>query len=80
MILKDNVIDDKETDAALREYLISSHPVLSVNFPEVAGLDPVNAADFLIYLRKTGRIRIELFKESPSRIGCRIIEADAEKE
>jgi len=79
MILKDNVLDDKATDAALREYLIGAHPALSVNYPEVAGLDPVNAADFLLHLRKTGRIRIELFNESPSRLGCRIIELDAEK-
>ena len=61
MILKDNVLDDKATDAALREYLIGAHPALSVNYPEVAGL------------------RIELFNESPSRLGCRIIELDAEK-
>lgn len=75
--MKDKAIDDKAAVAALREYLIFSHSVLSVNFPEVAGLDPVKAADFLIHLRKTGRIRIELFNESPARIGCRIIELDA---
>ncbi len=80
MKLQDNKTDDQVAEAVLREYLIRCHAVISNNFPEVAGIDPANAADFLIYLRNTGRIRIELFNETPALIGCRIIESDAEKE
>ena len=44
----------------------------------VAGMEPVNAADFLLHLRDSGRIDITLFNESPSAIGCKITELKSE--
>lgn len=80
MKLKDNTMNDKVADVVLREYLIYSHAVVSAQFPEVAGLEPAVAADYLIHLQKTGRVKIELFNETPTQIGCRITEPDVKKE
>ena len=76
----DSKTDDQMAEDVLRKYLIRCHPVISKDNPEFAGIDPANTADFLIYLRNTGRIRIELFNETPVSIGCRLVELNAEKE
>ena len=76
---KDNKTEDQALEDVLRKYLIRCHTIISKDYPEIAGMDPVNAADFLIHLRNTGRIQIELFNETPTLIGCRIVELNAEK-
>jgi len=80
MMLKEGGTREKVAQALLREYLISYHADISADFPEVAGIEPANAADFLIHLQNTGRIKIKLFNLSATRVGCRIIEADAVEE
>ena len=80
MKLKDNPADTQAAEDLLRKYLVRSYPVISKNYPEVAGIEPANAADFLIHLQNTGRIRIELFNESPALVGCRIIDLDTKRE
>lgn len=80
MTWKDNKTDDQVAEDVLRKYLIRCHPIISKDYTEVAGMDPANAADFLIHLRNTGRIQIGLFNETPTLIGCRIVELNAEKE
>ena len=77
---KDNKTDDQVLEDLLRNYLIRCHRIISKDYPEVAGMDPTNAADFLINLRSTGKIQIKLFNETPTIIGCRIIGLSAEKE
>ena len=64
----------------LRDYLVRNYAVISANYPEVAGLEPENAADFLVHLQNTGRILIELSHEAPARASCRIIELECIKE
>ncbi len=76
---KDNKTDDQVAEDVLRKYLIRCHSTIGKDYAEVAGMEPAKAADFLIHLRNTGRIRIELFNETPVRIGCRIVELKAEK-
>ena len=69
---------DKVADGLLRKHLIQCYPAISRAYPEFANLDPENAAEYLLYLRNTGRIRIELFNETPTVIGCRIVDLDPE--
>lgn len=64
--------------AVVRGYLIRCHRNISRDYPEVAGMSPTNAADFLLHLQDTGRIRIELFNETDVLIGCRIVETKPE--
>lgn len=61
----------------LRRYLIRCHSSIAKDFPEVAALDPVNAADYLLHLKATGRVQIELYNKTPTLIGCRITELAA---
>ena len=75
---KDGKTDVQVAEEILRNYLVRCHPIISNDYPEVAGMDPTKAADFLIHLRNTGRIRIDLFNETPTLIGCRIVELNAE--
>ena len=37
-------------------------------------MDPVNAADYLLHLKDTARVQIELYNKTPTLIGCRITE------
>ena len=53
----------------LRRYLIRCHRSIAQDFSEVAGLDPVNAADYLLHLQDTGRVQIELYNRTPTSIG-----------
>ena len=80
MKLANDTTDVQAAGEILRKYLVHSYPLISANYPDLAGLDPANAAEFLLHLQNTGRIRIELFSESAGRVGCRIIELDAVKE
>ncbi len=58
----------------LRRHLIRCHGSIAEDFPEVAGMDPVNATDYLLHLKDTGRVQIELYNKTPTLIGCRITE------
>jgi hypothetical protein len=58
----------------LRDYLIRCHRSIAKDFPEVATMDPVNASDYLLHLKDTGRVQIELYNKTPTLIGCRITE------
>jgi hypothetical protein len=58
----------------LRRYLIRCHSSIAEDFPEVAAMNPVNAADYLLHLKDTGRVQIELYNKTPTLIGCRITE------
>jgi hypothetical protein len=40
-------------------------------------MDPTKAADYLLHLRKIGRIEIRLFNKSSTLIGCKITELDS---
>jgi hypothetical protein len=73
---KDGLTDEQAIEKILRNWLIRCHKKISKDYPEVAGMEPAQAADFLLHLRKTGRIEIELFNETPTRIGCRITECE----
>ena len=74
MIWKNGKTTAQVAEDLLRKHLIRCHRVISKDYPEIAGMAPANAADFLLNLRNTGRIRIELFNETPTLIGCRIVE------
>lgn len=76
---ENNKTDDQVADEVLRKYLIRCHSTIGKDYAGVAGMDPAKAADFLIHLRNTGRIQIGLFNETPTLIGCRIVELNAEK-
>ena len=60
----------------LRKFLIRCHRVISKEYPEIANMEPAKAADYLLHLRKTGRIRIELYNKTSTEIGCRILDAE----
>ncbi len=64
--------------AVVRKYLVRCHRNISRDYPEVARMSPKDAADFLLHLQDTGRIKIELYNETDVMIGCRIIETKPE--
>ena len=64
----------------LRHYLIVCHRMVAEEYPEIRNMEPDKAADFLLYLQKTGRIEIELYDKAPNLLGCRITERDAERD
>ena len=63
-------------EQALRSYLIRCHRTVSDEYPEIKKMEPEKAADFLLHLRRTGRIDIQLYMKDQNRIGCRIMERD----
>lgn len=67
---------DTVADGLLRKNLVQCYEAIGRAYPEFSNLEPAKAADYLIYLRNTGRIRIELFNEAPALVGCRIIDLD----
>ena len=69
---------DQAATEVLRKYLIRCHGNIAKDFPEVAEMDPINATNFLLHLRDTGRIQIELYNKTPTLIGCRITEVSSE--
>ena len=66
--------DAQVVEKALRSYLIRCHRIVSDEYPEIRNMEPEKAADFLLHLRKTGRIDIQLYMRDRNRIGCRITE------
>lgn len=58
----------------VRGYLVRCHRIISQDYPEIARMSPANAADFLLHLQDTGRVKIELYNQTDVIIGCRIIE------
>lgn len=71
---KDEKTDGDALEGVLRSYLIRCHRHVSKDYPEIATMDPTKAADYLLHLRKTGRIEIRLFNKTPTLIGCKITE------
>ena len=56
----------------LRNYLIRCHRIISKDYPEVANMEPANAADYLLHLQDTERIAIQLYTKSSEKVACRI--------
>ncbi len=73
---KDGKTTDEVAEGLLRSYLIRCHRFVSKDYPAIARMEPTKAADYLLHLRKTGRIKITLFNKSPSEIGCKIVDVD----
>ncbi len=59
-------------EEVLRSYLIRCHRIIAQDYPEIAEMSPENAADYLLHLRKTNRIIIELDTGADELIGCKI--------
>ena len=78
VVWKDGKSTDQVARDVLRSYLIRCHGTISREYSEVASMDPVNAADFLLHLRDTGRINIQLHSKGPASIGCSITEVHPE--
>lgn len=79
MMWKDGKTDEQVAEDVLRKYLVRCYRTVSRGYPEIAGMAPTNAADYLIHLRNTGRIRISLFNKAPNLIGCRIEETNRQE-
>jgi hypothetical protein len=77
---KNGKTTEEVAEELLRNYLIRCHRLVSKDYPEIAGMEPTKAADYLLHLRKTGRIEITLFNKSPDAIGCKITDVDPSKE
>jgi hypothetical protein len=69
--------DEQLNEKVLRSYLIRCHRAVSDEYPEIGTMEPEKAADFLLHLRRTGRIDIRLHMKDRNRMGCRITERDA---
>jgi len=78
-IWKDGLTTEQVAEKVLRDYLIRCHEIISKNYPKIANMDPIKAADYLLYLRDSGRINIKLYNRSPESIGCRIIELEPDQ-
>jgi len=76
--LTDGKTLDTVADGLLRKNLVQCYPAISRAYPEFANLDPATAAAYLMHLRNTGRIRLELFNEGAEQLGCRITDLDPE--
>ncbi len=76
---KDGKSTEQVARDVLRTYLIRCHGIISGQYPEVANMAPVDAADFLLHLRDTGRIDIQLYNKGQSSIGCRITDTQPEE-
>ena len=74
---KDGKTTEQVAEEVLRKYLIRCHGIISEEYPEIAGMTPVNAADYLLHLKSTGRVDIRLYNKNENQIGCRIIENDS---
>jgi hypothetical protein len=72
-IFKDNMSLEDVTDKILLEYLIRCHHIISKDCPEIKDMEPANAGNYLMHLRKTGRIDIKL-NCIDNRIRCKIID------
>ena len=76
---KDGKTTEQASRELLRNYLIRCHRIVSKEYPEVANMEPANAADFLLHLQDTKRIDIQLYSKSSEQIGCRITELQPEQ-
>ena len=56
----------------LRKYLVRCHSSISANYDEIKNLPPEESADYLLHLKDTGRIEIELTNEANDLLGCKI--------
>ena len=74
---KDGQTTEQVIEKILRNYLIRCHKKVSTEYPEIEGMDPVNAADYLLHLKRTGSVEIKLFNEGEYRIGCKITDKTA---
>ena len=64
----------QKAEQVLRSYLIRCHSIIAGDYPEITGMAPDNAADYLLHLQRTGRIRIELMTRGTSSVlECRIV-------
>ncbi len=77
---KDGKTTEQVAEEVLRSYLIRCHQLVAEDYPQIAGMEPTKAADYLLQLRRTGRIKITLFDKSLSAIGCKIVDVDSAKE
>lgn len=73
---KDGMTTERVAKQILRNYLIRCHRILTKGYPDIAGLDPTNAADYLLHLRDAGRIDIQLSSDGGQLIDCRIVAID----
>ncbi|MBL7131248.1 MAG: hypothetical protein ISS45_07605 [Candidatus Omnitrophica bacterium] len=64
---------EEVTDKILRDYLIRCHRIMSKDYQEIKDMKPEDSANFLMHLRKTGKIDIK-FKCIDNRIRCKIID------
>ena len=76
---KNGKTTDEVAEQVLRNDLIRCHRFVSKDYAEIARREPTKAADYLLHLRKTGRIEITLFNKSPGEIGCKIVDLDSGK-
>ena len=79
-IWKNGKTTEEITHELLRNYFIRCHGIVSQEYPEIAGMTPENAADYLLHLKKTGRVDIKLYYKSLTQLGCRITELQQNKE
>ena len=73
-IWKNGLTTEQVAEMVLRDYLIRCHGIISKEYPKIASMDPIDAADYLLHLRDSKRITIKLYNKSPESIGCKIIE------
>jgi len=73
-IWKDGLTTEQVADKILRDYLIRCHRLISKDYSKIAHMDPTEAADYLLGLRDSGKINIQLYNKGLNSIGCRIIE------
>lgn len=72
MPFKNGMTAKQAAEVILRKYLIRCHATVSKQYPEIAQMSPVNAADYLLHLRKTGRITMKLWTDSINQVRCSI--------
>ena len=58
----------------LRSYLVRCHRVISEDYPEVAQMSAEGSADFLLHLKDTGRMEINLHNTDGDHIDCEMKE------
>lgn len=71
-IYDDRIGEKKAAREILRNYLIRCHDSISANYDEIKDLPPKESADYLLHLKDSGRIEIELTNEANNLIGCKI--------
>ena len=76
---KDGKTTEQVLETMLRSHLIRCHSIISKEYPEIANMTPVNAADYLLHLKHTGRVAITLYNKSPTIIGCKITELSSKQ-